>query len=141
MDVEIGSNLFRDTDGTIEVEGVPQIEVTLRTPSGPLLVNFVLFDDTGRLIAKVVNSSLAFNEMGVYEVSRSPTSFVMTQVESKKVTLKADLKEVGRVVISQGEFVTAKGHLLEISPVECKVGKNRSSWGDTDAKGGPAAIG
>ncbi len=27
MDIEIGSNLYRNSNGTIEIEGVPQIEV------------------------------------------------------------------------------------------------------------------
>ena len=30
MDVEVGSNLYRNTDGMIEIEGVPQIQVALK---------------------------------------------------------------------------------------------------------------
>ena len=44
MDVEVGSNLYRNTDGTIEIEGVPQIQMTLKPNTGALLVNFALFD-------------------------------------------------------------------------------------------------
>ncbi len=62
MDLEIGSNLYRDTDGTVEIEGVPQLTMTLRKPEGPLLVHFVIFDEVGRVTAKVVDSSLAYNE-------------------------------------------------------------------------------
>jgi hypothetical protein len=47
MDVEIGSNLFRNSDGVVEVEGLPQIEFVLRNSGGPLMVNFVVFDENG----------------------------------------------------------------------------------------------
>jgi len=30
MDLEVGSNLYQNTDGTIEIEGVPQIQVALK---------------------------------------------------------------------------------------------------------------
>ena len=30
MDVDVGSNVYRNTDGMIEIEGVPQIEVALK---------------------------------------------------------------------------------------------------------------
>ena len=46
MDVEVGSNLYRNSDGTIEIEGVPQIQVTQHPSTGALLVNFALFDTT-----------------------------------------------------------------------------------------------
>ena len=59
MDLEIGSNLYRNTDGTVEVEGVPQMTVALRKPEGPLFVNFVLFDQVGRVLMKVVDSTMA----------------------------------------------------------------------------------
>ena len=55
MDLEIGSNLYRNTDGTVEVEGVPQMTVGLRKPEGPLLVNFVMFDQVGRVVMTVVD--------------------------------------------------------------------------------------
>ena len=34
MDVEVGSNVYRNTDGMIEIEGVPQIEVALKPDHG-----------------------------------------------------------------------------------------------------------
>ncbi len=34
MDVEVGSNLYRNTDGMIEIEGIPQIQVALKPSTG-----------------------------------------------------------------------------------------------------------
>ncbi|NJN69666.1 MAG: hypothetical protein HC801_04855 [Nitrospira sp.] len=44
MNIEIGSNLYQNTNGTIEVEGVPQIQLARHPATGALLVNFALFD-------------------------------------------------------------------------------------------------
>src|SRR2546427_2157 len=74
MDVEIGSNLYRNTDGAVEIEGVPQLMLALRRPGGPLLVNFVLYDNVGRVVAKVVDSTIAFNERRAYELTKLPAA-------------------------------------------------------------------
>ncbi|MER3425442.1 MAG: hypothetical protein C4293_21600 [Nitrospiraceae bacterium] len=141
MDLEIGSNLYRNTDGTVEVEGVPQITVTLRKPEGPMLIDFVMFDDVGRVTVKVVDSTIAFNVARSYELDKTSTQLVLKHAESGKVILKAEIKEPGRVAIKQGEFITAKGHLFQISPEEWRVEKQKMSGGDTDTKGGAVSLG
>lgn len=141
MNIEIGSNKFSNTNGVIEIEGVPQIEITLKKPEGPLFVNFVIFDGTGRITAKTVNSSLAFNELAVYDVTRTVNNMTMKKQGTDTIVLEVNLKEPNHVVINKGEFLTAKAHTIEISPAEWKVDKKRSSWVETDAKGGAASIG
>ncbi|MGH8008858.1 MAG: hypothetical protein ACREQ3_17865, partial [Candidatus Binatia bacterium] len=84
MDLEIGSNVYRNTDGTVEIEGVPQMTVMLKKPYGPLLINFVMFDPTGRLITKVIDSTMAFNERRAHELERTPTTLVLKQADSNK---------------------------------------------------------
>src|SRR2546428_1927661 len=141
MDVEIGSNLYRNTDGAVEIEGVPQLMLALRRPGGPLLVNFVLYDNVGRVVAKVVDSTIAFNERRAYELTKLPAGLVLTHVESGKVALQAELKENGRVAVQKGEFLTVKGHLLEISPVEWRGGGPRRDGRDARVDGGGAGGG
>lgn len=141
MDMEIGSNLYRNTDGTVEVEGVPQLTVSLRKPEGPLLVNFVLFDETGRVCAKVVDSTMAFNERRAHELTRTPSSMLLKHSESGKIVLDMALKAPDRVVVKNGEFYTMKGHTLEITPTEWRVQKRRMSGGDNDVHGGAVTIG
>jgi hypothetical protein len=77
MNIEIGSNLYQNTNGTIEVEGVPQIQLARHPATGALLVNFALFDSAGRILAKVVDSTLMFNERRAYEVAKTDTSLAM----------------------------------------------------------------
>ena len=141
MDLEIGSNVYRNTDGTVEVEGVPQLTVTLKKPDGPLVVNFVTFDTVGRMTSKMVESTMEFNERRTLDLAKTPTGLKLTQAESGEVVLHIEVKAPSYVVVKQANFITAKGHTMDISMIEWKVDKRRMSGGNTDVKGGAVAIG
>ena len=141
MDIEIGSNLYRNSNGTIDVEGVPQIEIARHPSTGALLVNFALFDVNGRLLAKVVDSTITFNERRAYELTKTNKSVAMKEIESGKLVLHFEVKTADVVALSQGAFHTMKGHLLEISPKEWKLDKQQQSGLTHDADGGAVSIG
>ncbi len=141
MDIEIGSNVYRNTNGTIEIEGVPQMTISLSQPSGPLLVSFAMFDENSRMAVKIVDSIVAFNEKRAYDLSKTPTSLLLKHRETGKVVLKMEVKQEGIVAFTQGEFRTIKGHTLVVSPTEWKIDKLRMSGGDNDMKGGAVVIG
>lgn len=141
MDVEVGSNLYRNSDGTIEIEGVPQIQVAQHPSTGALLINFALFDQTGRMLAKVVDSTMMFNERRAYDLTKTPKSVAIKETASGKVLLQFDLKAPNVVSFSKGEFHTVKGHLLQVSAKEWKIDKQQKSGLDQDVKGGAVLIG
>lgn len=141
MDVEVGSNLYRNSNGTIEIEGVPQIEATQHPSTGALLVNFALFDSSGRMLAKVVDSTMMFNERRAYDLIKTAKSVAVKETASGKILLQLDLKAPNVVSFSKGEFHTMKGHLLEVSAKEWKVDKQKKSGLTHDAKGGAVSIG
>jgi len=141
MDIEVGSNLYRNSDGTIEIEGVPQIQVARHPSTGALLVNFALFDSNGRMLAKVVDSAMMFNERRAYELSKTAKSVTVTETASGKVLLRLDAKAPDLVSFSTGEFHTMKGRLLEVSSNEWKIEQQRKSGLIQDAKGGAVSIG
>ena len=139
MDLEVGSNLYQNTDGTIEIEGVPQIQVALKPNA--LLINFAVFDANGKMTAKLVDSTLMFNERRAYEVTKTPSRVTLTHVESKNVVLQMEVKNPDLVAFTKGGFHTVKGHLLEVSSTEWKVDKQRSSGTTQDVQGGSVKIG
>ena len=141
MDLEIGSNLYRNTDGTVEIEGVPQMTITLKQPDGPPIVNFVMFDGSGRLVTKVIDSTMAFNERRVHELERTASGLVLKETESNKVILNVERKAPGRIAVNQGAFLTIKGHLLEITPSEWRVEKITRSKTDQEVNGGAVVLG
>lgn len=141
MDVEVGSNMYRNTDGTIEVEGVPQIQVALKQPTGALLVSFALFDAGGKVVAKLVDSTLMINEKRAYEVNKTPKSLRLTQSATGTVILQMNMKTPNVVALTKGEFHTMKGHVIQVSSVEWKIDKLRVSGTTQDLNGGSVVIG
>ena len=141
MDVEVGSNLYRNTDGTIEVEGIPQIQIALKPATGALLVNFALFDANGKVTAKLNDSTLMINEKRAYEVSKTPKSLLLTHLASEAIILKMELKAPDVVAFTKGTFHTIKGHVIEVSPTEWKIDKLRAIGTTQDVKGGSVVLG
>jgi predicted extracellular nuclease len=141
MDLEVGSNLYQNTDGTIEIEGVPQIQIALKPLTNALLVNFALFDESGKMTAKLVDSTLMFNERRAYEVTKAPSRVTLSHVESKNVVLDIEMKKPDVVSFTKGGFHTVKGHRLDVSSTEWKIDKQRASGTKQDLKGGPVRIG
>ena len=141
MDIEIGSNLYRNSNGTIDIEGVPQIEVARHPSTGMLLVNFALFDANGRLLAKVVDSTITFNERRAYELTKTNQSVAMKDTESGKILLYVEVKAADLVSFSRGEFHTMKGRLLHVSPTEWKIEKQQTGGLTQNADGGAVSIG
>ena len=141
MDVEVGSNLHRNSDGTIEIEGIPQIQLTRHPMTGALLVNFALFDVSGKMLVKMVDSTLMFNERRAYAVNKTAEHVILTEAETGKVLLQLEVKTPGLVSCARAEFYTMKGHLFEVSAKEWKIEKQTKAGQTIDAKGGPVLIG
>ena len=141
MDVEVGSNVYRNTDGMIEIEGVPQIEVALKPGTGALLVNFALFNEEGKVTAKLNESTLMINEKRAYDVTRTPKGLSLTHSASGTVILQIDMTASGVVALTKGEFHTIKGHVIRISPTEWRIDKLRASGTTQDLNGKSVVIG
>jgi hypothetical protein len=141
MDIEVGSNLYHNTDGMIEIEGVPQLQIGIRTPAGTPVVNFALFDENGRLLAKLVDSVLAFNERRAYELANTRSAISLKHTESGKIVLQVEVKAPNLVALKKAEFRTVKGHLFEVSATDWRLDKQKKTGTTTDAKGGAIVIG
>ena len=141
MDVEVGSNVYRNTDGMIEIEGIPQIQITLKPNTGALLVNFALFDVNGKVTAKLNDSTLMINEKRAYDVTNTPKSLLLRHPASGTVILQIDVKAPNVVAFTKGEFHTIKGHVIQVSATEWKIDKLRASGTIQDVKGGSVVLG
>jgi hypothetical protein len=141
MDIEVGSNLYRNSDGTIMIDGVPHLQISRHPSTGALSVNFALFDENGRMLAKVVDSALMFNERRAYAVNKTARQVSMTEAATGTVLMHLDMTEPDLIRFSKGTFYTMKGRLLEVSDKEWRIGKQAKSNQTIDANGGPVVIG
>lgn len=141
MDIQIGPHLYRNTNGTVEIEGLPHFEIALAKPGGSLLVTFPIFDGKGKMPGKLSKSTLSINEGDAYAVTKDQTSFILANKEKGQEIFHIEVKENDLVVISKGEFYTLKGHVMKITSSEWSVDRVTMKKGETDMKGNPATLG
>lgn len=142
MDIEIGTNVYRNTNGIIEVQGVPQMEISLKQGGdNPIRLSYAHFDSAGKMTAKVVDSSFAINERRALEIEKSPTELVLKNTETGDTVLHMELTAPDVIAIRKAEFMTIKGQKLEVTSEEWRVDKQRSARSTNDARGGAVAIG
>jgi hypothetical protein len=142
MDVKVGPHWYRNSNGTVEIEGLPQLELELRKTGGvPVRVNFAIFDSGGKLHAKIEANSLVINEQGAYHLARSEKGLMLTTTSKGKRILAINVGDDNQVEIPEGEFYTLKGHILKITPQEWSVEKTTEKAGETDMKGQPVTVG
>jgi hypothetical protein len=141
MDVKVGPHWYRNSNGIVEIEGLPQIELQLRNTGGtPVRVNFAIFDKIGKLHAKIEANSLVYNVQGAYHLERLENGLVLTNTGDRKRVLAINVTGTDQVEIPEGEFYTLKGHLLKITPNEWSVEKTTEKSGETDMKGQAVAV-
>lgn len=142
MDVKVGPHWYRNSNGIVEIEGLPQIELQLRNTGGtPVRVNFAIFDKIGKLHAKIEANSMVINQQGAYDLERSKTGLLLTHKPERKRVLAITVTGTNQVEIPEGEFYTLKGHLLKITPHEWSVEKTIEKAGETDMMGKAVAVG
>ncbi len=142
IDVKVGPHWYRNSNGTVEIEGLPQIELELRKTGGvPIRLNFAIFDSGGKLHAKVEANSLVINEQGAYHLQRSDKGLMLTKASNGKPVITITVGENNQVEIPEGEFYTLKGHILKITTQEWSVEKAKGVEGETDMKGEAVAVG
>lgn len=141
MDVKVGPHWYRNSNGIVEIEGLPQIEMEFRQTGGaPIRINFAIFDKVGKLHAKIEANSLVINEQGAYQLVRSSNGLALSQKSDGKKILALKVTDSNTVEIPEGEFYTLKGHILRITPLEWTVEKTTERAGESDMKGNAVAL-
>jgi len=141
MDIQVGQHVYRNTDGTIEIEGALQMEISLRSGGASPQLTFAIFDGAGKMPAKLQGNNFSINQGSAYSLTKSQTSLMITHLESGMEVLNLTVESEKKVVISKGSFYTLKGHIINITPEEWTLEKTTVKKGETDMKGKAARLG
>ena len=141
MDIQVGQHVYRNTDGTIEIEGALQMEISLRSGGASPQLPFAIFDGAGKMPAKLQDNNFSINQGSAYSLTKSQTSLMITHPESGTEVLNLTVESEKKVVISKGSFYTLKGHIINITPEEWTLEKTTVKKGETDMKGKAARLG
>ncbi|MCI0559582.1 MAG: hypothetical protein MN733_13895 [Nitrososphaera sp.] len=151
MELNIGSNIFRNTNGVLALQGKEQIVLEMNPDQTQLLLTMDLYDTEGSHIAHLRRNSWAFNDKTRFQLSTSPVAaslftdpvwLKLTNKETGDVVLELIAVDKERVHVLRGKFHTHKGKLVEITSHYCRMIGGITKFGDVaDVRGGAAVIG
>ncbi|HEX9743490.1 MAG TPA: hypothetical protein VGA17_11960 [Nitrospiraceae bacterium] len=151
MDLTIGSNSFRNSNGVLAIHGKEQIVLEFLSENDQLLLTVDLYNASGRQVAHLRRNEWKFNVDDRFAFSATAASpslyggapwLKLVDKESGDAVLEASATDREKVQILEGKLYTHKGQLLEITSHLCRIAGVVTMFGDTrDARGGAIVIG
>jgi len=120
MEINIGSNIIRNTNGVLNVEGKDQISLEVRE-DGQLLVTMDIYDDAGKHTSRLLRNAWTFNKGDRFWVTTNPSDLSLTDSSTGEIVVRVRVIDRGHLEVLEGRFYTHKGHLLEITPEYWRV--------------------
>ncbi len=151
LELLIGSNIFRNTNGVVKFHGKEQLVFEPKPDQGTLLVTFDLYSETGVHIGHLRRNVPALNQVGRFsiDVHRSqsdlhsdPPRVLISDRKTGETVLEARLVREHKLQITAGKFYSHKGILIEITPHYCRIGSGLTLFGDiVENRGRTVALG
>ena len=108
MELNIGSNILRNTSGVLKVAGQEQISLEVGG-NGQLLLTMDLYDQTGKHIAKLRRNAWAFNEGERFAITTNPSDLTLRESKSGAIVVRARVLDATHIEIPEGRFFTHRG--------------------------------
>jgi hypothetical protein len=137
VDIQIGSNTLRNTNGLFSAHGQELIRVEMGESDGHLLLSMSLFMPTGSEVAKLERNAWVSNEGNRFEITAEPHAVQVTDTTLKNIVIQLTTDDTKRIEISLAKLYTSKGMLSEVSAEWWRVGNKMELTGiDMDLEGG-----
>jgi len=151
LELLIGSNKFRNTNGVVRIQGKEQLFLESKPEQGLLLITIDLYDDTGTHIGHLRRNVPALNPTNQFSVevhradSNVPSDVPWVRVTDQttgQTILEACLVAHKKIHLVLGKFYSHKGMLVDITPHYCRIGSGTTLFGDvSENKGGTVVLG
>ncbi len=151
LELHIGSNVFRNTNGVVKLQGKEQLVLEIQAEPPALLLTMDLYDEQGTRVGHIRRNRVsaqgvhrfvvAFDEHEHPAAEDHQTVTVSDQTTGQTV-VEVCFFQKRKLRISAGTFHTSKGELITISPHYCRIGSGLTLFGNVaESRGGIAAIG
>jgi len=141
MDFDIGSNHYRNAAPSIEIEGMPHLSFEHNRRYNEMTLRGFLYDTKGNLVGKIVESSLAANIQGEFEMRTEPSVVKVLRRETEQVLLEVKFLGKDHVQIHKAKLYSIKGRPFEVTPKHWKLGDDAPHSGeDMDCEGKPVSL-
>ncbi len=151
LELGIGSNLFRNSNGVVRIHGKEQLVIETNREQGVFLITLDLYDEYGGRIAHLRRNALTLNKDDRFAVevhlepgpsSADGPSVRLTDLQSGGIVLAAAMTAAHKVSFLYGKLYSHRGIQVEISPNYCRIGSGTTLFGDIiECRGGPVILG
>jgi hypothetical protein len=151
LELHVGSNVFRNTNGVVTLQGKEQLVLETQPHPLALLLTMDLYDEQGTRIGHIRRNALSAHSAGRFTINVNTnsnsmpgdqTSVTVADRTTGHTVFEACLEQRRKIRITVGHFYTHKGELVTISPHYCRVGVGITLFGDVaESRGGGAVIG
>lgn len=149
MDLNLGSNQLRNTNGVIKLQGKPQLVLELTATSILLTMDF--YDESGVHVAHLRRNAWGFNRREQFMLqTSSPTVAAFAEGAWLKIlerqtgatVLSVTARPDQQVEMTDGHFHTHTGALVELTPHICRIGTTVAWFSDIrECRGGSVIVG
>jgi hypothetical protein len=151
LELHVGSNVFRNTNGVVKLQGKEQLVLETQLEPLMLLLTMDLYNDQGTRVGHIRRNALSAHSVGRYTINvttssepnpNDPPSVTVADRTTGHTVFEACLMQRRKVRITVGHFYTHKGELVTVSPHYCRIGTGVTLFGDVaESRGSSAAIG
>ena len=151
LELHVGSNIFRTTNGVIKFQGREQIVLEVQTDPPALLLTMDFYDEQGQRIGHLRRNQLSAAGSSRFVVSVSAPSdptlddrltVTVSERETGSTVIEVYLFQRRKIRFTTAHFHTYKGEVVSISPHYCRIGTSLTLFGDVvEGRGGTATIG
>ena len=151
IELHVGSNVFRTTNGVVKLQGKEQLVLEVRSDPPALLLTMDIYDEEGQRIGHLRRNTISAASAARFAVSNisahqatvdDPPTVMVLDRQAQLTVIEACLFQKRKIRITAGQFCTHKGDVVSISPHYCRIGKGLTLFGDViESRGGAAVIG
>ena len=139
MDIAIGSNMLRNTNGIFFVQDLNLIHI--EEHENTLQLSMEMYSPAGTQVAKLERNAWVNNEQERFELKADPHSLLLVDKTLKGVVIQLTREENKPISIPQAKFYLPSGAVSTVTNESWQVGSKRELKGaDVDLQGGGIEI-
>ena len=137
MDIQLGTNTLRNTNGTFLAHGKEQLRIEWLEDGQKLALTMGVFMPTGTEVATIKHNEWEMNPNDRFVLTTTPEMVKVEDTTLKNIVMEIHKAENQSVKILAAKFYTSKGTLSEVSAEWWRVGNKMELAGiDSDLEGG-----
>ena len=151
LELHVGSNVFRNTNGVVTLQGKEQVVLEMQLDPLALLLTMDFYDDQGTRVGHIRRNALSAHSAARFAIHvkagdeaapDNPPSITVVDQTTGRIVFEACLIQRRKIRITVGRFCTHKGEAVTISPHYCRIGTGLTLFGNVaESRGGAAVIG